>query len=416
MLENKNIVDNNKQNLSLTKKKLLEKMLNLKHKDKEETKVSRIIRHDKKCAPLSYSQQRLWFINEIMPNNSVYNEPIGLSIKGNLDVSLLMKSFREIVKRHDILRTSFAMANEEPVQIVHNYIEFDIPVIDLCNFDAIKAKKILRNYAEIESTTSFDLTNCPLFRFLIVKISDTEHIIIYVTHHIIFDGWSMNIMMKEIKAYYDACMKNTDVLLPELKIQYSDYAIWQKQFDFQSQIDYWKEKLKDVSPLALQTDFIRPAKQTFEGSNFDFKIPQTLCKFIHKFSATNKTTPFNVMLTAFNILLYRLTNETNIAIGCPVTGRNMVETEQLIGFFVNILVMYNHVGENLSFLELLSSVKTNMLEAFLNQDAPLSMVVKEMNLERDQSRNPLFQVSFVYQNIPETGLSVSNILFEQVNV
>lgn len=375
--------------------------------------------HNRDSLPLSSAQQRLWFLERLNEGSTQYNLYSGLCLQGSLNSNFLVKSLNKIIERHEILRTSFMEEDGQPVQVVSREIRMELPLIDLTDIPKDERKKTALSLAEKEAEKPFNLKNSPLMRGKLFRTDENEHILVLSAHHIIFDGWSFKILLKELESCYQAYVKGKEPELPPLKIQYPDYARWQKkrllQDNIRRQVDYWKEKLNGKLPVTdLPVAKKRPAVQTYEGARFTGIIPDDISKRLRSTADMEGVTLYMLLLAAFKVLLYKYTGQEEIIVGSPVANRNRVELESLIGFFTNNLVIRTGIDAKSSFRELLKTVRDVTLEAYANQDVPFEKIVEELNLPRDMSRNPLFQVFFSLQDTPLPqvelpGLSVSGL-------
>ncbi|MFZ5515905.1 MAG: amino acid adenylation domain-containing protein [Candidatus Zhuqueibacterota bacterium] len=355
--------------------------------------------------PVSFSQQRLWFLDQLEPGNSIYNIPSAVRLSGELDVAALKRSVHELVRRHEILRTTFMSVNGEPMQMVAPSRQQDMPIIDLSQMDEPHRDAMIQRLAVEEAERPFDLGRGPLLRTSLIRLSDTEHIALYTMHHIISDGWSMGVLIREIAILYDAYSNNRPSPLPDLPLQYADFAKWQRQWQqgevIEKQLDYWKQQLGDTPPvLELPTDRTRPAEQTSSGADVSFKFSRELSERLNDVSRRNSVTLFMTLLAGFQTLLHRYTQQDDIAVGSPIANRTRAETEALIGFFVNTLVLRSDLSGNPTFKQLLARVRETTLGAYANQDVPFEKLVEVLQPDRDLSHTPLFQVMFILQNTP----------------
>ncbi len=355
--------------------------------------------------PLSFSQQRLWFLNELKPNDPSYNITNAFVLKGDLDISALKQSIKYLIDRHEILRTVFEEDRGMPFQKIYPEMEIEIPLIDLSMLSKSERRDKAKNLAHNEAQKPFNLKKGPLIRLLLLKTGEEEHIIIFSLHHIIADGWSIPILIKETIEIYDSIKAEKPVKLPELEIQYADYAFWQKQFMegelYKKELEYWKNELSGIPPvLDLPTDKPRPSIQTFNGAKYKFDLPSDLINELKALSRNQNVTLFMTMLAVFQTLLHKFSAQKDIVIGTPIAGRTDAKLEKLIGFFVNNLVIRTKFYKNQTFKELLKQVRDVTLGAFTNQDMPFDKLVEELQPVRDLSHTPIFQVMFVFQNIP----------------
>ena len=351
--------------------------------------------------PLSFAQQRLWFLSQLKPDSPAYNMPAAYQLKGNLDVNALEQSFQAIINRHEILRTKFIEVEGEPIQVIQSDNNWQLNLVDLTNTP--QAETRVKALATSEAQQPFNLKEDSLIRAQLLILNATEHILLLNMHHIVSDEWSNNIFFSELITLYKAFIAGKASPLSTLPIQYADFAVWQRQKlqgEFlETEINYWKEKLGGTLPvLELPTDYPRPQVQTYNGANVFLELPNDLSQQIKSLSQESGVTSFMTLLTAFNTLLHRYSSQDDIMVGSPIAGRNHLETEGLIGFFVNTLALRTQFSENQSFKQLLEKVKNTVLEAYNHQEVPFERLVEELQPERDTSRSPLFQVMFVLQN------------------
>ncbi|MFZ1289614.1 MAG: amino acid adenylation domain-containing protein [Melioribacteraceae bacterium] len=360
---------------------------------------------NKQNIPLSFSQSRLWFLDKLDENQSVYNMPMAVKVIGKLDFDVLNKTIDYLAQRHETLRTNFEEINGIPQQIIKNKHSIKLDIINLNDFDIQKQSEMVDNIKYEESIIPFNLANDSLIRFRIATISDNEFIIFFTMHHIISDGWSINILVEEFVYSYLMFINSEYPNLPELKVQYSDFSIWQHENIsgkiLNSQIEYWKSKLENIpSIINLPTDRKRPLNKTFNGSHISFSLNSELIRKIETQIKQLQVTPFMFLLGVFQILLSRLSGQSDICVGTPIANRTNVDVEKIIGFFANTLVMRNIVKGNSLILDYFAQVKQTVLESFENQDLPFEKLVENLNPERDLSSTPIFQVLFVLQTNP----------------
>jgi amino acid adenylation domain-containing protein len=364
--------------------------------------------------PLSFVQQGLWFINQLTPDTPTYNIPIVISLKGCINLAALQDSLNEIIRRHEVLRTSFTVVDGQPVQVINQAVPLTLAVEDLRSLSESDRTQEGQRLATELAQEPFDLSSQSLLRAKILHLNDKNYQLIVTLHHIIADGWSIGILIKELVALYKAFSTGKLSPLPELPIQYRDFVNWQRQWldseHIQSLLTYWKQKLQGQLPvLNLPTDRPRSPVQTFKGAQAKLVLSQTVKKELKNLSRQQGVTLFMTLLTAFKTLLYRYTGQTDILVGSPIANRNRAEIDSLIGFFINILVLRTDLSGDLSFQELLARVKSTALEAYVHQDLPFEKLVEELQPSRDLSYNPLFQVMFVLQNVPKPNLSLSDV-------
>ncbi|MEA5601598.1 amino acid adenylation domain-containing protein [Nostoc sp. UHCC 0252] len=370
--------------------------------------------------PASFAQQRLWFLDQLIPDNSIYNVPTVIRLSGSLKLAALEQTFNEIVRRHETLRTTFIVSDGQPLQAIAPSLTIPLSVLDLQRSpddeQEVKAKCIIT--AEIERP--FDLSSGPLLRVILLVLSETEHILLLNMHHIICDDWSMGVLIRELGTLYAAFAQNQPSPLLELPLQYADFAHWQREWlqgeVLQTQLAYWREQLKGISVLHLPTDKPRPAIQSYQGATQFLELPLKLIDALEKLSQQESVTLFMTLVAAFQTLLYRYTHQEDIAVGSPIANRNHSEIEGIIGFFVNSLVLRSNLSENPSFRELLGRVREVTLGAYSHQDLPFEKLVEELHPERNLSHHPLFQVVFGFQNAPMSALELPGLVPSFLNI
>lgn len=362
--------------------------------------------------PAAFAQQRLWFLSLLAPNNPFYNVSAAIRLTGNLNLTALEQTFNEIIRRHEVLRTTFEMEDGQLNQVIAGSVKIKLKVVDLQHLPVSERETTARKQAIAFSNLPFNLSTDLLLRVTIFQLDSNDSILLLSLHHIVADGWSIGVLIKEITALYAAFCKNTS-LLPELPIQYADFAAWQKQElpkIIESQLPYWKTQLADLQTLNLPCDRPRNPTQSYKGATYNFlALSPSLSGSLAAFNQQTGVTLFMTILAAFQTLLYRYTGQEDIAVGSPIANRNRAELEPLIGFFVNTLVMRVQLSSNLTFVELLAKVKQITLEAYAHQDLPFEKLVQDLHPERDLSKNPLFQVAVSLQNTPFTALELPDL-------
>ncbi len=353
--------------------------------------------------PLSYAQQRLWFLDQLEPNSSFYNVPLALHLEGTLKIDVLEKSLQEIIQRHEALRTNFATVEGNPVQVIKPESNWQLTLVNGKDSPKYREDQEIKKWLEIHSHQPFDLANDSLIRATLLKLSDTEHFLLICLHHIVSDGWSMGVFIQELTTFYNAYTKGLEPLLPELPIQYADFAIWQREYlqgeIRQNQLNYWQKQLAAAPALLhLPTDRPRPPEQRFEGDQINGILSPELSQDLNKLSREKGVTLFMTLLTAFKVLLYRYTGQEDILVGTPIANRTRSELAGLIGFFVNTLVLRTDLAGNPSFSEALKQVRKTATDAYDHQDLPFEMLVEALQPERNMSYTPLFQVMFGLDN------------------
>ncbi len=367
--------------------------------------------------PLSFSQQRLWFLDKLAPGSVNYNVPSAVRLKGTLNLEVLKQSIAQIVARHEILRTTFVEEQGEAFQAIHEQVEIELPLTDLSHLSQDQALEQAKELARRDALQPFDLKQGPLFRIRVVKLAETDHLVLFNLHHIITDGWSMGILIREMATIYNALIEGKTPELPPLPVQYADFALWQQNWlkddVLQKQITFWKNYIGENPPvLDLPTDHPRPAVQTFNGQSLRYDLPTELSQKIVQFSQKQGVTLFMTLLAAFQALLYRYTGQTKILVGSPVANRNRSEIEALIGFFVNTLVFKAEFAHELDFKTLVKQIRENTLQAYAHQDLPFEKLVEALQPERNMSHSPIFQVAFILQNAPNEPMKLKNITVE----
>ncbi|MUG94289.1 amino acid adenylation domain-containing protein [Scytonema sp. UIC 10036] len=371
--------------------------------------------------PLSYAQQRLWFLDQFEPNSTFYNIPAALRLQGTLQVAALEQSFIEIIHRHEALRTNFMTVDGQASQVIHEATNWRLSVVDLQHLPPTEQEITSLSLAQQQALQPFNLATEVLVRATLVVLSETEHVLLVCMHHIVSDGWSMGVLISELAALYNAYSKGQSCPLVPLPIQYADFALWQRQWlqgeVLQSQLSYWRQQLASAPTfLPLPTDRPRPAVQTFAGAYIEFELSMELTQKLTKLSQSQGVTLFMTLLAAFNILLYRYTGQTDILVGSPIANRERSEIEGLIGFFVNTLVLRTDVSGDPSFNELLPRLRSMALDAYAHQDLPFEMLVEALQPERDLSHTPLFQVMFALQNTPISEVELSGLKIDHLPI
>jgi amino acid adenylation domain-containing protein len=367
-----------------------------------------------KTYPLSFAQERLWFIDQLVPDSSVYNLPAAVRLTGPLNVPALELTINEICRRHKSLTTTFPSIDGQPVQMVNPAQPISIPILDLSSWSVDERDTEARRIVDSEARKPFNLATGPLIRVQLLKLEEEEFIVMLTMHHIIADGWSMDVLMREIMVLYQALADGKPSPLPELPLQYADYARWQRQHlqgeILEAQLAYWRKQLAGIPPLLeLPADHPRPPELSYRGTIRSLMLSTELSEALRALSRREETTLFNVMLTGFKTLLFRYTWQNDICIGTPIAGRGRVETEGLIGFFMNILVLRTRVSGDATFQELLRQVHEVSLEAHTHQDVPFEKVVEALHPERNMSYSPVFQVMFGFTNAGQTVLEIPGL-------
>ena len=368
--------------------------------------------------PASFSQQALWFLDQLAPGQATFNITLAGRIRGPLDRSILERCFAEIIRRHGTLRTTFANVDGQPVQVVAETIAPPLITTDLRALDEPDREAEARRLAIQEARQPFDLARGPVSRFRVVVLADDDHAILLTMHHIIGDGWSLGVAARELAALYDAFSRGEPSPLEPLPIQYADYSAWQHRLlegeRLERLVGYWSRQLANVTPLELPTDRPRPPIRTSRGGFLPFTIPADQGERLDALCRSTGATPYMVLLSALQALLHRYSGQDDIVVGSPIANRNRSEVEGLIGYFVNMLALRTDLSGDPSFLDLIRRVRDVALSAYEHQDLPLEKVIEALRPPRDPSRTPLFQVMFVLQNnqIPDLlyhGLTVGSL-------
>ena len=369
---------------------------------------------------LSFAQRRLWFLDQFVPDKSTYNLPAALLLTGNVEVGILGRCFDVIVQRHEILRTTFVEHQGEPLQVVHPAQRIPVAQIDLSDLPHERRWAAALKLANIEMRRPFDLARGPLLRVTVLYLGNDDHLLVVNVHHIVSDGWSTGLLIRELAELYRAFSVNRAQALPELPVQYCDYARWQREWVqgevLQTQLAYWKDRLKDVPVLELPTDRPRPAVQTFRGAQRSRSLPPSLDRALVQFSRKESVTPFMTVQAVFGLLLHRYTEQKKIVIGSPIANRSREEIEPLIGFVVNTMIFVVDLNGSPSFREMLRRIRKDTLDAYTHQDVPFEKLVEEVHGPRDLSVNPLFQVMLAIQNAPMPALELPGVAVRAVEI
>ncbi|MFY2561712.1 amino acid adenylation domain-containing protein [Corallococcus terminator] len=367
--------------------------------------------------PLSFAQQRLWFLDQLQPGAATYNLPSALKLEGAVDVGALREALQSLVRRHESLRTTFVVRDGEPTQHVHAGLPLELPVSDLSAMSEAVREDEARRLVHEEAQRPFDLASGPLVRATLVRLTPEQHLLLVTLHHIISDGWSSAIMVRELGAYYRERTGGPPAHLAPLAVQYADYSVWQRQWlqgdVLKQELDWWREQLAGApSAMELPTDRPRPAVQTHRGARLPVTLPRSVSEAVTALARREGATPFMVLLASWQLLLARYSGQDDVCVGSPIANRTRAETEGLIGFFVNTLVLRARLEGNPSFRQLLAQVREVTLGAYAHQDVPFEKLVQELQPERDLSRAPLFQVMFILQNAPVSSIRLPGLRME----
>ncbi|XYI03830.1 non-ribosomal peptide synthase/polyketide synthase [Sorangium sp. So ce1128] len=371
--------------------------------------------------PLSFAQQRLWFLDQLEPGSAFYNIPAALRLTGPLDAGALERSFLEIARRHEALRTTFEVSLGEPRQVIAAEPAVTLATVDLSALAGEAQEAEVARRAAAEAEQPFSLTDGPLLRVTLLRLSRSEHVLLATMHHIVSDGWSLGVLLRELSALYGAFCAGRPSALPALPVQYADYAVWQRRWlsgdTLDRELAYWKQQLSGApAALDLPTDRPRPPVQTYRGATCPVALSPELSSAVARLGRREGVTLFMTLLAAFQVLLHRYTGQHDVVVGSPIAGRTAAETEGLIGFFVNTLVLRTDLSGEPSFVDLLRRVRDVTLGAYAHQHVPFERLVEALSPERDLSRSPLFQVMFALQNAPLPDLALGDVALRPLQI
>ncbi|MGH3611482.1 MAG: amino acid adenylation domain-containing protein, partial [Pseudonocardia sp.] len=366
--------------------------------------------------PLSSAQQRLWFLHEFQPGSAAYNSGLAVRLRGSLQVQALTSALRELVVRHESLRTTFDESDGRGIQVVHVALDMALPVVELARATAEELDGVLA----AEYGRPFDLRRGPAFRALLVRVAGDEHVLLLTAHHIVTDGWSMGVLIEELGALYSAASQERHAELPELPVQYADFASWERNRlagpALAGELDYWRSQLAGIAPLDLPIDRPRPQVHTCAGAAAEFVLPAEVAARLGELARAQDTTLFTVLVAACQVLFARWSGQDDIAVGTVVSGRNRPELERLVGFFVNTLVLRAPVNPAQTFTAFLATVRQTVLDAVAHQEVPFERVVDAVHAERDVSRNPLFDVIVAFNEERSAPSTFAELGVETVDV
>ncbi|MGA9773066.1 MAG: amino acid adenylation domain-containing protein [Blastocatellia bacterium] len=370
--------------------------------------------------PLSFAQQRLWFINQLEPGDASYNMPAAVHLGGRLNIVALNQSLDEIVRRHEIMRTTFATADETPVQVPGPFRSSSLPVCDLRSLSHHERKAKVRQVATCEARRSFDLAVGPLLRVKLLQTGEAEHVLLLTLHHIIMDGWSLGVLVEELANLYDSFSKGHCSTLDDLPIQYADFVCWQRNHLTRESLEpllaYWKDQLDRLPIMQLPLDRSRRSQTGFNGASTSRLISKELVEPIKALARQEDASLFMTLLAGFNLLLRHYTGQQDIVVGTDLANRNRPETEALLGFFVNQVVLRTDLTGDPTFRELLGRVRDMAFMAYAHQDLPFDLLVEQLQPEREPGRMPLFQILFVLQNAPMPTLEFSGLTLSEIEI
>ena len=372
-------------------------------------------------APLSFAQKRMWILYQLDPTSAAFNMSIAVRLRGRLNFNALERSLFEVVRRHESLRTTFDEVEGQPVQIINELRQWTLPKIDLSPIAEPERQTEVSAYLKAEALRPFDLRLGPVYRTTLVQSSAEEYVLLVVVHHIVSDGWSVGLLVSEIGHLYGAFSQGKEPQLSALPLQYADYAQWQKDWlastGLAQQLKYWRTQLAGAPPvLELQTDWERPAVLNQRGAQQFLKLDDELALQTRELAKQSRVTLFTMMLAIFNVLLCRYTGQEDIVVGTNVANRNRGATQNLIGFFVNNLVLRTDLSGNPTFRECLAKVNATALDAYAHQDVPFEMLLEELHPERIRNLTPLFQVMFLLQQNGPLRSVIGDVEFSALNV
>ncbi|MFO0761783.1 MAG: condensation domain-containing protein, partial [Byssovorax sp.] len=364
--------------------------------------------------PLSFAQERLWFLAQLDPDSASYVVPGAVRLEGRLDVDALSRALAEIVRRHEVLRTTFATVDGRPVAVVHDGSDLTLSLTRWTSMPAEERDQAIRDLSAAEARRPFDLASGPMIRARLIQLDETTHVLVLMMHHIVSDGWTRGVLNHELALLYQAFTAGAPSPLPELPVQYADYAAWQRRWltgdVLDRQLAYWKKALEGAPrTLDLPTDRPRPRVSAHKGARTFFSYPRDLSRALEALCRREGVTLFMALLAAFDVLLHRYSGQRDLLVGSPIAGRTHAETEPLIGFFVNTLVLRAEIDPTAPFRDLLRQVKARSIDAYAHQDMPFERLVQELAPERDLARAPLFQVLFTLQNAPREAMTLPGL-------
>ncbi|HEX7733769.1 MAG TPA: condensation domain-containing protein, partial [Ktedonobacteraceae bacterium] len=371
--------------------------------------------------PLSFAQQRLWVLDQLEPGNVAYTMPTAIRLQGTLHVAALETSLNEIVRRHEVLRTTFPLVEGQPVQAIHSYAPLTLPVIDLRALTDERQQAQLQRLMRESAGIPFELAQGPLLRVQLMRVTSQEHVLLLLLHHSVFDGWSLGILLRELSELYRACVSEKPSPLSALSIQYVDYTLWQRATlqgeALSSELAYWQTQLAGAPLLfSLPTDHPRPAVLTYQGDRQIFMLPRSLVEELNALSQREGVTFFMTLLAAWQALLWRYSGQNDFLIGTPIANRTHMQLEELIGCFVNMLVLRCDLSGDPSFRQLLARVRETALQAYAHQDLPFEQLIEALQPRRDVSHAPVVQVVFVLQNAPAQSFDLPGLRLEPLEV
>jgi acyl carrier protein len=378
------------------------------------------VERERETLPLSFAQQRLWFLDQLEPESAAYNLPAAIRLTGQLDLPALERTLNEIIRRHEILRTTFVQADGDVVQVIHPAQTLKMPLVDLCGLDESEREAELQGLVAEISRQPFDLSEWPLLRVKLIRLGAEEHVVLLVMHHIVTDGWSLDVFVKETVVLYEAFRRELPSPLAELAVQYADYAHWQQQWlrgeILEAHLSYWQKALADAPPvLHLPTDRPRHGWRSTQGAATPFRLSASLSNRLRELSRQEDATLFMLLLAAFQVLLRSYTGQDNILVGTSIANRQQRELEELIGFFVNTLALNTDLSGNPSFRELLARVREVTLGAYDHQDLPFEKIQEEFQTRGHAGRLNI-QVFFALLNAPLSALELAGLAVTRLDI
>jgi amino acid adenylation domain-containing protein len=407
--------------LALEKRKLLEQWLEGEGIRSKSKAIPAAKRKNHSEFPLSFSQQRLWLLDQLEPGSPFYNLPHPARLSGKLDVAALETSLNQVAERHESLRTIFHEEKGKPVQRIDQKSDLKITITDLSHWPEVKQKEEAQRLTSEEARKPFDLQHGPLLRVRLLRLGEEDHLLLLTMHHIISDGWSMDIFIREVAAFYEALLQGETPVLEPLPIQYADYAIWQREQlrddVLEPGLQYWRQQLSGgPAPLQIPTDYPRPRIQRYHGAQCHLSLEKELSDKLMQLARREDVTLFMFLLAAYKLLLYRYSGQEDMVVGSPIANRTRPEIERLIGYFANTLVLRTDLSGDPAVRELLRRVRETALNAYAHQDIPFEKLQEELQPLRDPSRQPLFQTVFTLQNLPPSGYALHNLTIAPVDV
>jgi amino acid adenylation domain-containing protein len=407
--------------LALEKRKLLERWLEDEGIRPKSAAITSGQRKNYSELPLSFAQQRLWFLSQLEPESPFYNLPHPVQLSGKLDVAALEGGLNQVAQRHESLRTTFHEENGRPVQRIAERLDLRIAVTDLSNWPGAEQKEEAQRLASEEARQPFDLRHGPLLRVRLIRLGMEDHMLLLTMHHIISDGWSLDILVKETAAFYAAILAGQPSALGPLPVQYADYALWQRDQlqggALEQELQYWRRQLGGtIAPLELPTDYARPQIQRYRGAQCHLSLEKELSAALMAVARREDVTLFIFLLAAYKLLLHRYSGQDDIVVGSPIANRTRPEIEGLIGYFANTLALRSDLGGGPTVHELLQKVRETAVDAYAHQDVPFEKLLEDLQPARDPSRQPLFQAVFTLQNLPPSGYALPNLTISPVDV